>query len=1030
MRDKSTVPDNNADEDNDDEDDAESSKPSWRRIASERAAAAAAATDRHPSSSREGGENKMDSEKINQFFNQRQSSLRSSSSNARSRSIVLSYDHDGKATERFSSAFKDTKTDSVVAGNDDDNVVVGGNFRGAFHPKEPLSESKATTTTRMDKNKKSSVMGDMKDVGALRAAFLESSGKEEAKQPDEQESKISDMADVSALRAAFLKSVQVDKERRNQEQQQQKSWTKAVNDSTWRLGGAQDFRKRVRERMQKDQQQHQQRNNKKRLGPHNNNAQFFGTRDDEQRRRRRHRRRAQQQRANEVMLPPRPLSVTELSTLFRVKINSLLGTLKSLGERPTNGEDHMVDVDTMELIALELGMEPIRSLRRTVHDQNDRDLLLQRRNTDDDDDDLYTDDVEDDSYASLASRPPVVCLMGHVDHGKTTLMDALRQRSKKQNKPKKSKKKKKQQGNAKKDQDAAVAGTEAGGITQVISAFQVSLLDQQQQDDDKAAAVTFLDTPGHAAFRAMRESGSHAADVIVLVVAADDGVSPQTVEIIEFFKSIVDGSGGGGISLVVAMTKIDKPGIDVAESMVRIENELMLHGIVPESMAGTTESEFGPPVQLIPVSGLTGEGVDDLIEGLALQSEVMDLRADANARAEGIVMDARLEKGLGIVADCIVRWGSLEYGDVVVSGTHMGIVKALKDGKSAAPNKHTMAENRALTCCAVGGATIKKAVPSQPVRVVGFRSIPKAGDPVICVASEDTAQRLVERRDAHRPTESTEFRSEDVDDSTEFQVTGVSAQQTSRLERIHAKYDIAMESSNDDDNNIDDDEEDSTIRIPIIVKADADGTLAALRESIMMIGHESKHNIVIDPIVASIGPITENEAKVAADSNAAIFTFNIKNADREVSGLLESEGVTHRSHNVIYSLLDEAKIVFAGYMPRSPVEHVHGQALVQAVFSINNKKDAEQVAGLRVLEGRLHKDTASDQACFYRVLRDGQQVVGKDETVTASSLRKFKDAVDEVRSGEECGLGLDGFHEFEQGDIIECYSVEMKKVFV
>jgi translation initiation factor IF-2 len=238
------------------------------------------------------------------------------------------------------------------------------------------------------------------------------------------------------------------------------------------------------------------------------------------------------------------------------------------------------------------------------------------------------------------------------------------------NKSKKSKKGKTTQSN----KDDAVAGTEAGGITQVISAFQVPLESQEN-------AVTFLDTPGHAAFRAMRESGSNAADVIVLVVAADDGVSPQTVEIINFYKSIVKGAGGGGISMMVAMTKIDKHGIDVNESRQRIENQLLEHGILSESFGSSGDSEYGPPVQVVPVSGLTGEGLDDLIEGLVLQSEVMDLRADEKAQGEGIVMDARIEKGVGVVADCIVRWGSLERGSIIVSGIHSGKIKALKDSK-------------------------------------------------------------------------------------------------------------------------------------------------------------------------------------------------------------------------------------------------------------------------------------------------------------------------------------------------------------
>lgn len=249
-------------------------------------------------------------------------------------------------------------------------------------------------------------------------------------------------------------------------------------------------------------------------------------------------------------------------------------------------------------------------------------------------------------------------------------MDALRRRANKDGggSKKKSKGKKKEKGS-----NGDMAGTEAGGITQIVSAFQVRLSHHQE-------AITFLDTPGHAAFSAMRHSGSHAADILVLVIAADDGVSPQTVEIINFYKSIVKDSNGG-ISLVVAMNKIDKPGIDVEESKRRIENQLLELGIIPEGVASHEESEFGSPVQLVPISAKTGEGIDDLIEGLSLQSEIMDLRADDNARAEGIVMDARIEQGLGVVVDCIIRWGSIKTSDVLVSGTHSGKVRILKDGK-------------------------------------------------------------------------------------------------------------------------------------------------------------------------------------------------------------------------------------------------------------------------------------------------------------------------------------------------------------
>jgi translation initiation factor IF-2 len=352
------------------------------------------------------------------------------------------------------------------------------------------------------------------------------------------------------------------------------------------------------------------------------------------------------------------LSLTEASILYRIKIDDIKRKLRSMGERVSNGMT--LDNDLMELLALDYGIETVRSEDDGSVVDAEQLLMQQRR-------------VEED-FVSFPPRPPVVCIMGHVDHGKTTLMDALRRRSLAQQQPKSVKKSKgkKKKGAATSAVSDDVAGTEAGGITQVISAFQVEL----EEQDTK---VTFLDTPGHAAFKAMRQSGSHAADVIVLVIAADDGVSEQTIEILEFYKSIVKGSDGG-ISMVVAMNKIDKPGVDVEEAKMRIENQLLEHGIITEGMA-YTDSEYGTPVQVIPTSGLSGLGLDDLMEGLILQSEVMDLRADAEDHGEGIVMDARVEKGLGVVADCIIRWGNIQPGDVVVSGTQIARVKMLKDGK-------------------------------------------------------------------------------------------------------------------------------------------------------------------------------------------------------------------------------------------------------------------------------------------------------------------------------------------------------------
>jgi small GTP-binding protein len=484
-----------------------------------------------------------------------------------------------------------------------------------------------------------------------------------------------DMTDVTNLREAFLKSIEIRKEKMQEERIHQNT----VSQPAWRRDGARGFRKRLQEQ-QKVQAEKLEQQRRMRAALNKRPDAFLMTHeaytaDQQEQKRLVETKKPAKKNDTTVLLPPRSATITELSALFRVKIDKLMAMLRALGERPSD-EHYKVDLDVMELVAMELGLEPVRSTRRRTNDHVN--LLLQRRAGAEA---VFENDeaiAQVEAYDSLPSRPPVVCIMGHVDHGKTTLMDALREKSRgESNKTRSKKGKKSSPKKAKTAQasfDDAVAGTEAGGITQVISAFQVPL---ENQDN----AVTFLDTPGHAAFRAMRESGSNAADVIVLVVAADDGVSPQTIEIINFYKSIVKGAGGGGISMVVAMTKIDKHGIDITESRQRIENQLLEHGILSESFGSSSDSEYGPPVQVIPVSGLSGEGLDDLIEGLVLQSEVMDLRADEKAQAEGIVMDARMEKGVGVVADCIVRWGSLKCGNVIVSGVHSGKVKALKDSK-------------------------------------------------------------------------------------------------------------------------------------------------------------------------------------------------------------------------------------------------------------------------------------------------------------------------------------------------------------
>lgn len=681
------------------------------------------------------------------------------------------------------------------------------------------------------------------------------------------------------------------------------------------------------------------------------------------------------------------LSLTEVSSLFRVKVDDIKKKLRAMGAPAGDA----LDIDMLELLAMDLGIETVRSTNEPVVVDTEQLLMQQRRS------DTENDTSSDASLAnSYPSRPPIVTIMGHVDHGKTTLMDALRRRSQEQQKKGQkgtsSKSKKKKGKNAGGGMTKNVAGTEAGGITQIISAFQVALEGQDEK-------ITFLDTPGHAAFRAMRQSGSHAADVIVLVVAADDGISEQTVEIIDFYKSIVKGSSDSGISMVVAVNKIDKPGIDAEEAQMRIENQLLEHGIISEGMS-SEGSEYGQPVQVIPTSGITGEGLDDLMEGLLLQSEIMDLRADDTVNGEGIIMDARQEKGHGVVADCIVRWGKIEKGNVIISGDQVSQVRMLKD---------------------VNDKMIENGLPSQPVRIIGFKSLPKAGDPLMVVDSEEVAEEMLQQRRALDL--STSDRPDGHRSDVELHITGMRRGDTWRVKKFTNKAAIG--------------ESDGTVRIPIIVKADADGSLVAVRESLLNIGDDSKHAVIIDPIMEGIGEVTPSDIQMAKESEATIFSFGSIKVDQSTMNLAESEGVSICTNNIIYSLLDEAKVVLGSYLPLIPKEHTHGRAVVKEIFSIDTEDGEEKIAGLNVLKGNIYKSkapvsgedssTTIDLDCHFRIYRGGKLVSPGDESVTATSLRRFKELVESVRLGEECGLGLSGYTDFEEGDEIECYSLEMEK---
>jgi translation initiation factor IF-2 len=781
--------------------------------------------------------------------------------------------------------------------------------------------------------------------------------------------------------------------------------------------------------------QHRQQYQK---SPYNNRTQQQQSRQERQRKQiRKH---LSPSTPKEVRLPSSPLGLVDLSLLLRVRKRTIVRTLRSLLNEPiaytaANQDSYKIDPEMMEFICVELGIEPVQAEKRKDSDVEMAERRALRRGvTDSDKDDearTKEDEEREELYASLPPRSPVISIMGHVDHGKTTLMDALRRRavtaaaggktSGGKTEPSGKKQKKNKNGESSSSikskrrgvdvADDNVAGTEAGGITQVITAFEVPLPPEEGAtagvvSDGQLQAistVTFLDTPGHAAFKKMRQSGSLATDVIVLVVAADDGLAPQTIEIIDMFKSIAR-SQPQSVSLVIAVSKIDKPGIDVDEAVMRIENQLMEHEIFTENVIGSgNEGEFGA-CQLFPVSGITGEGLDDLVEGLALQAEIMDLRADENAMGEGIVIDARMERGLGVVAECIIRWGSVSKGDFVVSGTNGGRVKFLND---------------------VGNKAITKARPSQPVRIVGFKTLPRAGDPIVCAKSEDEARELIRLRESELINEDRGEFEKDV----QLQITGTAAKQHLMMQKAQQKYGFDGGDVN---------EKADSIWIPVVIKADSHGSLEAVRDALISVASESKLDIVIDPVEMSTGVITMSDVVMARESDAAIFAFgNVGVADKETKTLAETDGVSIRSHDIVYRLLEDAKEFFVRYLPVQLEDKVHGKGLVQAVFDVtDSKKQSVSIAGLRVTDGYLYKGKSKARnvgeeslPCFYRVVRHGK-LMTSDIKLQASSLRKAKDDVDSVRNGEECGLGLIGFNDLMEGDVVECFSIEEKRAAI
>lgn len=574
----------------------------------------------------------------------------------------------------------------------------------------------------------------------------------------------------------------------------------------------------------------------------------------------------------EVQLPA-TIAVGELAQRMSVKAAVVIKELMKLGTMAAINDS--VDRDTAVLVVEELGHTPVVVAEDAIEAEL-RDLLA----------------VDGES----APRAPVVTVMGHVDHGKTSLLDYIRK--------------------------TRVVSGEAGGITQHIGAYHV--------DTDKGS-VTFLDTPGHAAFTAMRARGAQATDVVILVVAADDGVMPQTQEAILHARA-------AEVPIVVAITKIDKQNADPE----RVTNELSAKGVIPE--------EWGGDTQFVKVSAHTGEGIDELLDAVLLQAEVLELSAPTDVPAQGVIIEARLEKGRGVVATALVQSGTLRRGDLLLAGECVGRIRAMTDES---------------------GRPVDSAGPSIPVEVLGLDSPPDAGDEFAVLSDERKAREVAQARQQKSRAER------------------VSRTQTANLEKIFANFDGAGKKV-----------------LPVVVKTDVRGSLEAILSSLAEFATDE---VAVNVVSSGVGGLTESDINLAITTGSVVIGFNVR-ADTGARRLAELEGVDVRYYSIIYNLIDDIKQALSGMLAPEVREEIVGIASVREVF---RSLKFGQIAGCLVTEGTVYRHKP------IRVLRDNV-VIFQGEL---ESLRRFKDDVNEVRSGTECGIGVKDY-DVRVGDQIEVYEIK------
>ena len=569
------------------------------------------------------------------------------------------------------------------------------------------------------------------------------------------------------------------------------------------------------------------------------------------------------------------ITVGELAAAMKKTAAEVIKELLKLGMMATVNQ--VIDYDTAEIVVTEMGAKIQKAVVVTIEEQ-----IM---------------DVTEDSDENLKPRSPVVVVMGHVDHGKTSLLDAIR--------------------------DTAVTDTEAGGITQHIGAYRVN---------HNGNEITFLDTPGHAAFTSMRQRGAMATDIAVLVVAADDGIMPQTIEAINHAKA-------AKVQIIVAINKMDKP----EANPDRIMQQLTEHELVPE--------EWGGDIICVPVSAKTHEGIEDLLQNILLVAEMMELKANPDRKAHGIVIEARLDKGRGPVASLLVQNGTLKSGDIIVAGTSVGRVRVMTN------------EN---------GAAVKEAGPSVPVEITGLAETPNAGDIFDAVSDERLARELVEQR-----------------------------KQKAKDELNNAKQKVTL------DNLFQNLSEGDLKELNVIVKADVQGSVEAVRENLVKLSNDE---VRVNVVHGGVGAVNESDIMLAVTSGAIIVGFNVR-PDAVAKAAAERDGVDMRMYRVIYDCIEEISAAMKGMLAPKFRENLIGNAEVRSVYKISN---VGTVAGCYITNGKVTRN------CEIRVVRDGI-VICEDKI---DSLRRFKDDVKEVAQGYECGIGLEKFSDIKEGDIFEAFIME------